>query len=228
MQTVRKRKTPNKAPAVKTSRIEEKLDGLYTLLQSSAQSVPPATDNGSATSAPLSVQPSPGSLDSGCLGVRDEERLGNLAVQRVMGHAPMDGLRLHDPVTAPDVPYSVSGTRSVISQSPQRSLAPGMEPSLEEAEVCLDVFRLQMTGCFPFVTVPAATTASVLRVERPFLWLSIMSICSRSSEQQLALGREVRIIMSLELLLEGKNNIDLLLGIMVYLSWYVNSCCMAI
>ena len=68
--------------------------------------------------------------------------------------------------------------------------------------------------------VPEATTANELRRDRPFLWHCIMSVTSKSSVQQKALGREVRITMGREILIEGKTNIDLLLGILVFVAWY--------
>lgn len=48
-----------------------------------------------------------------------------------------------------------------------------------------------------------------------------MSVCSKSSAQQLALGKEARIIMGREILVEGRNNLDLLLGALVFVAWYV-------
>ena len=68
--------------------------------------------------------------------------------------------------------------------------------------------------------VPDATTAHELRRDRPFFWLCIMSVTSKSSVQQKALGREIRITMGREILVEGKNNLDLLLGIIVFVAWY--------
>lgn len=48
-----------------------------------------------------------------------------------------------------------------------------------------------------------------------------MSITSKSSVKQVALGREIRIMMGREILVEGKNNLDLLLGALNFVAWYV-------
>lgn len=78
-----------------------------------------------------------------------------------------------------------------------------------------------MATYFPFIIVPESTTARELRRDRPFLWLCIMSIASRSTVQQKALATEIKITMGREILVEGRNNIDLLLGILVFVAWYV-------
>lgn len=132
----------------------------------------------------------------------------------------MDGLRLHSTTSDPDASYVASGTRSTIYQCPQSSLVRCLEPSSEEAEECLNLFRPYMATYFPFIIVPESTTARELRRGRPFLWLCIMSIASRSTVQQ-KFATEIKITMGREILVEGRNNIDLLLGILVFVAWYV-------
>ena len=62
-------------------------------------------------------------------------------------------------------------------------------------------------------------TAQELRRDRPFLWLCLMSVASRSTVQQKALAKEMKITLGREILVEGKNNIDLLLGIILFVAW---------
>ena len=76
-----------------------------------------------------------------------------------------------------------------------------------------------MATYFPFIIVPDSLTALELRRGRPFLWLCIMSVASKSTVQQNALRKELKIAMGREILVEGKNNIDLLLGILVFVAW---------
>ena len=76
-----------------------------------------------------------------------------------------------------------------------------------------------MATYFPFIIVPESTTAYELHHDRPFLWLCIMSVASKSSIQQKALGKEIKITIGREIFVEGKNNLDLLLGLLVYVAW---------
>ena len=222
LQTVRKRKTVARASASKTERLEEKLDGLYKLLQSSNPSASAAGQNASLLTPQTSTQPSPESLQSPAPSPRHSENLGALSIQRIgWCHRSIDGLRLHTPTTAADSSYVTSGTRSTMYHFPQSSLINGLEPTSAEAEECLNNFRTRMTTYFPFVFIPESTTAHNLRRERPFLWICIMSVTSKSTVQQMALGKEIRIALGREIIVEGKNNLELLLGVLVFIAWYV-------
>ena len=225
LQTVRKRKTVSRLSTAKTERLEEKLDGLYRLLQFSTNSTSTSTIGQTApiSTAPTSNQPSPESLHSGVTSPENVEDFGPCSIQRLNWSCPsIDGLRLHSPTIAPDAVYVATGTRSTVHHYPDSSLVSGFEPSSDEAEECLKNFRPHMALYFPFIMVPEGTAAHELRRNRPFLWLCMMSVASKSSEQQKALGREVRITMGREILVEGKNNIDLLLGILVFVAWYAD------
>lgn len=154
----------------------------------------------------------------------DCQDFGRRSIQRLNWNRPsIGGLRLHSPTIGPDTSYAISGTRSAIYQCPENSLINGLEPSAHEAEKYLNIFRSHMATYFPFIFVPEPTTAHELRRDRPFLWLCIMSVASTSTVQQKDLAKEVKITMGREILVEGKNNLDLLLGILVFVAWCVNS-----
>ena len=217
--TVRKRKIINRPSVTNTERLEEKLDGLFKLLQSSTSSPSIADGDSPASTAPNTNQRSPASLQSNVANSKDYEDFGPHGDRLNYNRASVDGLRLNSPTIAPDAAYVNSGTRSSIYYSPGSTLISGLEPSSEEAEECLGKFRSHMATYFPFIIVPKSTTAHDLHRERPFLWLCIMSVASKSTLQQKALGKEIKITMGREILVEGKNNIDLLLGILVFVAW---------
>lgn len=219
LQTVHKRKKVNKPSSTKTDRLEGKLDGLYRLLQSSTASTSIASQSAPVSTASTSTEPSPDSWQSLVASPEGEGDFGPRSIQRLNWNRPsMDGLRLHSTTSDPDASYVASGTRSTIYQCPQSSLVRCLEPSSEEAEECLNLFRPYMATYFPFIIVPESTTARELRRGRPFLWLCIMSIASRSTVQQ-KFATEIKITMGREILVEGRNNIDLLLGILVFVAW---------
>ena len=213
METVRRRRTVNKPSATKTQKLEEKLDGLFKLLQSSASITPTADLAASVSTASTSAQPSPGSLESQVASPKDA---GDFGAQRPKSSC---GVRLNSPTIAPDAAYVISGTRSTIYQCSDYSPSSGLEPSLNEAEEFLGSFRSHMATYFPFIIIPESTTAQELRRYRPFLWLCIMSVASRSTAQQRVLAKEVKITIGREVFVEGKNNIDLLFGMMVFVAW---------
>ncbi|KAK9334285.1 hypothetical protein V1521DRAFT_486542 [Lipomyces starkeyi] len=66
-------------------------------------------------------------------------------------------------------------------------------------------------------------TTQQLRQERPFLWLGIMSASSKSVPQQLALRARMRAILAQRMMLEFRKDLDLLLGIFIYLSCSVRA-----
>jgi hypothetical protein len=94
------------------------------------------------------------------------------------------------------------------------------EPSLVEAEESLANFRTYKSKYFPFVHIPSTTTAQHLRQERPFLWLCIVAIGSKSTSTQEILGRQVRQTIAQELIVQSSKNIDLLLGLLAFVGWY--------
>ncbi|KIW35297.1 uncharacterized protein PV07_02000 [Cladophialophora immunda] len=93
------------------------------------------------------------------------------------------------------------------------------EPSQAEAEEFLASFRTYKSRCFPFVHIPSTTTASHLKQERPFLWLCIMSIASKSTSQQRLLGSRIRHLIAQEVVVQLNRNMDLLLGILAFIGW---------
>lgn len=142
-------------PVTKTARLEEKLDGLVSLLQSASQSLPVA---------------------------------------------PLPQMEL---------------SLEVVHTSPQN-----FGPSSTEAEESLRLFRSHFAKHIPFIPSIESTTAHDLRQTRPFLWFSMMAVTSKSSVQQMALGKELRLAVAQRTVVEGERSLDLLLGLLVYLAWY--------
>ncbi|KAJ5995144.1 hypothetical protein N7481_002121 [Penicillium waksmanii] len=91
--------------------------------------------------------------------------------------------------------------------------------SSHESEKCLDDFRVFKLQYFPFVHIPIDMTAVQLQKERPFLWLCIVSISTKSTARQKALGYKVRQTVAQIMLLESEKSIDLLLGLLTFLGW---------
>lgn len=230
--TTRKRKTPTRKSGTKVDRLEEKLDGLVTLLKSTVQPTPLSAENETGSTDAVHNQLTPESMGSLDPSVREDDghehsscrdiaALTTSTYKEQIARPCLSGMLRNGPVIGPETSYAAYGTRSSTFHSPDATRSSGHEPTLEEADEFLDIFKAQMIQYSPFIIIPVATTAQELRSERPFLWLCIMAIATKSTEQSKILGREIRLAIGREILLEGKNNLDLLIGILAYTAWYV-------
>ena len=101
------------------------------------------------------------------------------------------------------------------------TLPHGAEPSLEEAEQYFQIFRTNHLSFLPLLHLGKEMTSRKLRHERPFLWLCIMANSSTSMAQLDALGQTVREIAARQIIMEGERSMDLLLGLLCFIGWYV-------
>ena len=94
------------------------------------------------------------------------------------------------------------------------------EPSPIEAEEYLINFQTHKSIYFPFIHISPTTSAQELQLDRPFLWLCIMAVGSKSTSQQQFLGSRIRQTIALEMVVQSARNIDLLLGLLVFIGWH--------
>ncbi|KIX04423.1 uncharacterized protein Z518_05291 [Rhinocladiella mackenziei CBS 650.93] len=130
----------------------------------------------------------------------------------------------------PDVNLSVS-TASQTTQPPQPSLnLPASYPPADvisenlitfgEAEVLLNEYRNELAENFPYIILPESTSLSSLRQASPMLLLAILVTASwKNQGQQEVLNDAYLRLMSSKLIIEGRKDLDLLQGLMVYLTW---------
>jgi hypothetical protein len=113
----------------------------------------------------------------------------------------------------------------LVSPAPTTYSTPHTSPSqLEElsptkAELFLERFRTLHLKFSPFFYIPPEMTALQLQTERPFLWLNIRAVCTRSAAEQSTLGVRIRETLAKQVVVESERSIDLLLGLLCYLSW---------
>ncbi|OAA71309.1 hypothetical protein ISF_01860 [Cordyceps fumosorosea ARSEF 2679] len=92
------------------------------------------------------------------------------------------------------------------------------DPTAEEADVYLAKFRTWLPG-LPFLHLPSDMSAKALKMERPFLWLSIMNLASDSHSQQQFLREKVRREMSERIIMNHERNMDIVQGLIANLGW---------
>jgi len=204
--------------------LEEKVDGILSLLQSV---------NGSAKGADVKDLESrtPVEVASGANQITTVQRmleqstivngLDNSVEPTFIGSAtpftpsntPSRGSN-NIRIASTDVAFDTGKTFETTSSSVFLS-------SPDEAEKYWLIFRNQTLVNFAFIYLPASTTAQTLHQERPFLFLAIMAVTSHSRSRRLALGKEVKQLLARELLAENEGNFDVLLGLLVFLTWLV-------
>ncbi|KAB8222898.1 hypothetical protein BDV33DRAFT_201036 [Aspergillus novoparasiticus] len=91
--------------------------------------------------------------------------------------------------------------------------------SSHESEECLNHFRTFKLQYFPFVHIPSEKSAVQLHKERPFLWLCVMAISTKSTAHQHELGLRIRQIVAQEMVVQSDKSIDLLLGLLTFIGW---------
>jgi len=94
------------------------------------------------------------------------------------------------------------------------------EPRPVEAAEYLINFQTYKSKQLPFLYIPSTIRAQQLRHERPFLYMCIMAVSSKSTSQQQALVRKIRQTVAQEIVVQCESNIDLLLGLLIFIGWY--------
>ncbi|KAI1381383.1 hypothetical protein F4677DRAFT_402845 [Hypoxylon crocopeplum] len=205
---VRKRKAQTPPPLAQpppqplSTRLEEKLDDLVTLLRSQA-------NEKQIPSQAQTSQPPQESTPETTLNDR--------------GGSPLSTPAAQVPDIALDTTASVvhllcpAGPRASSSPIPRDISAHQMPDRM--AEERLDIFRRSFISTFPFVYIPATTSAAELRRQRPFLWLMIMSLTTQSASEQSAMQETIWTIISRRIVSQHLADLDLLLGLVCFATW---------
>lgn len=116
-----------------------------------------------------------------------------------------------------DPPSPVVGVDEYVEPEPA-SFAP-VDKSPDEL---LNIFRCDMAQQVPFISIPPQISAQALSRERPFLHRAIITTASyHDSLRQIQMGQELVKCLTEHLVVRGEKNIDLLQGLLVYITWSV-------
>lgn len=97
---------------------------------------------------------------------------------------------------------------------------PCISHSSPDDEANLGIFKTQMSWYFPFIVIPAETTAQTLRKERPFLFRTIiLAVKHHQKWHRKEYWKEVVDYISLHIILRGEKSLDLLQGLLIYTAW---------
>ncbi|CRG91329.1 DNA-directed RNA polymerase subunit beta'' [Talaromyces islandicus] len=190
-----------------TSRLEQKLDGLVSLLKTNGQTNSPYYDSATAN------LPCGWDAPEAC-------RSRNVAanIQATADARTTSSLCDSTPAGKTTQPFAPLTPASTSSAPFPYSIPRDAEVSNQDAEHYLQLFRTKHLSNFPFYYLPETKASAELRQEKPFFWLSIMSVASTNLTQQLSLARVVRDLASKEIM-EGERTLDLLLGLICICGW---------
>jgi hypothetical protein len=237
-----KRVSKRPASTLKTTALEEKLDGIVQMLQRSQAPSPDTRQGRGQILNGVDPRASSGPQDANQISQRDGsggatvgysgfsaandrpsihgKRLDEIAQQ----HGPTnrskigrDGFVLY-PANGPLTPATSIAGRSTMADGLEIPIDYPLE-SEAELEEYLATYRTKMAPYFPIVCINATTTVEELRNDRPFLFLVIRAICSKNLERQAALILRIKKALGREMLLEGTKNLDLFLGVLVFVAW---------
>jgi hypothetical protein len=91
--------------------------------------------------------------------------------------------------------------------------------SPEEAQQNLSGFlNNHVFGCPFFYLAPCVTSQQLLEA-RPFMWFNIMTVMAKSIRQQHQMNTAIRRYIAEKMVLENDKGVDLLYGLLIYISW---------
>jgi len=192
----------------KTSKLEEKLDGIITLLKATPGLL--NANNPPDTSRPSSQDDVYDSTTASSVGNEDN----------IHNRPPPNSEHISASNSNPAASSSSSSSLGPMAPNLELTLLYSvLQPSPEDAELYLNKFRSDFTKCLPFIVIPPSMTSYKLRQERPILWTCIMTVASSNSTQQITLSREVGVTIGRETFVHGTRSMDLLLRVLVYATW---------
>ncbi|TFB02286.1 hypothetical protein CCMA1212_005663, partial [Trichoderma ghanense] len=192
----------------RTSQIEERLNGLVSLLKASGEisaTQPDPSPQGDIHEGPRtedsSDRPSPFSSSSSAI-----PPISNQANTWII-----------------DPSYNSFTPKSCICH-PDTMEAP---PPPESDEILLDFYRKNLQPVHPFVIIPPNVSAAVLAARRPFLMAAIRMVSSfRSIRSMRAQMYHLMKHIANHMLIRSEKSLDLLLGIIVMLGYQQYHCCL--
>ncbi|RAH75841.1 hypothetical protein BO86DRAFT_374025, partial [Aspergillus japonicus CBS 114.51] len=210
-----RRQNLRKSTATKSGRLEKKLDDVVALLRARAAH---ASGSGAAAdeyadlieeqlNATTPARPRPRTRTPRNVARRRSEvesQYASNARARLQSTEPIE--------------QTSSGGLGSAAPSPEDA---ALELPPWQAEECLTAFLTQKLPYLPFIHFPSGTTARRLQRERPFTWLCVMAVAAKSAKQRSALCDRVKEIVARKAVLDyGGRDLDLLLGILIFIAWY--------
>jgi hypothetical protein len=93
------------------------------------------------------------------------------------------------------------------------------------AQKYLDQFRTHNLQYLPFVHIPHEMTSELLQANYPFFWICIMEVLTTKNPEKCDSFRKITKHIHQRIMVDVSPSMDLLLGIMTFISWSVVEKC---
>ncbi|GAT28139.1 hypothetical protein RIB2604_02502140 [Aspergillus luchuensis] len=180
----------------KTNRLENKIEDLVALLRAGVH------PGNASTTLLRELAQLPENQKSASSNAASPPGRSDISMSS-SGLNSVDTRRTNDTESTPEASLSDGGG----SLSTGASAEHAMEPTGIQAEEYFTIFLTKMLPYFPCLYVPSGTTAEKLRRDKPFTWLCIMAIASKSSAQRRILFDRIKHTVAQRLQVYNKANI---------------------
>jgi hypothetical protein len=197
-----KRRGPKRhAAASRSARLEEKLDGLVSLLKS--QRVITDSDAGDAGDT--------GGDDSGNNESEPEEDTSPQSIA-TSSNTTFSSVYTDEPSL-----MEAEASLKTFREGMMVSLAAGL--AFIHFALFLWYIDAPAQPLCPYVYIPPTQTSLQLRHDYPFLWLTIMSVTSNSFLTRKSLSNQAKATIIQRVVTDGERTLDLLLGTLTFVNW---------
>ncbi|RDW59433.1 hypothetical protein BP6252_12520 [Coleophoma cylindrospora] len=190
-----------RAQAAQIARLERRLDGLASLLESSGQPLT-GVDPGEDVLSSCTAASSDGSASA--------------STPHVVSQSPESAPSYHTGSTiSQNTPHSADshGLESASFPSTQTRI-------ITDPDQLLEIYRRDLARQMPFCSIPPEVTAQTLSMNRPFLYRAVIVAASyHDSIHQCSLSEDFMRYITERHILGGVKNLDVLQGIIVYTLW---------
>ncbi|TGO85007.1 hypothetical protein BPOR_0441g00020 [Botrytis porri] len=226
----RRRKSVRRTAATRTAELEQKLDGLVSLLTAATQ------DQNTPPSSTVLDHTVSSDLRDNTQGFKYQtgSKTGNPPVRGLVAidlklppnsSYSLNSIPVHPPLPGPavgkplrDTSGDYCATNISTATSSVSLIPPDLELSLTEEENTLYYFRTNSARYLPFIVIPPDTNVHKFKKENPFWWLAIVMATAKRTSTQIALGMHIRQLLCQKLLISGERNLDLLWGLLTYIA----------
>ncbi|KAI9714477.1 MAG: hypothetical protein M1820_000438 [Bogoriella megaspora] len=184
---------PTVEPRLRTERLERRIEELAAQLAAHRNELPNASNNSQSST----TEETPVGLSTPPVSEEALEKVSRCASE------------------FNDIPFPPAHPEKGADVVERGLIAPGL------AEELVQKFKTAKTPVFPFVVIPPAVTAQTLRQEKPFLFLAVITACLEDDVMlQRRIAEEIRHEISTRLIMDNEKSLEMLQGLLVYLSWY--------
>lgn len=199
------------------AQLEQKLDGLVSILTGKSNEVPMHDDislSAAQSLAGLSQTPSSG------VSIDDQLSYSDSTPSHTEQATQVTNLQT-EPQPRSRPPKCIF--KDVFMQ-PQEDLVArplsGHTSSSQTPEELLQIFRIHLARQVPFIVIPEDITALELEEKNPYLYRSMMVAASyEDASHQIALGLGIMKSFADAFLMRGEKSLDLMQGLLVFISW---------